>query len=411
MKLFAFEATMPDLHNKRIVLGLSGGIACYKSAELVRRLVEQGATVDVIMTDAATHFITAVTMQALSGRPVFSDAWDPRIPNNMAHIDLSRGADAIIVAPASADFMAKLVQGRADDLLSTLCLARACPLLVAPAMNREMWSAAPTQRNVAQLKQDGVKVLGPAAGDQACGETGDGRMLEPSQILAELIAFFQPKLLQNKRVLITAGPTIEPIDPVRVLTNRSSGKTGYALARAAHEAGAEVTLVSGPTALPIPHGVQCIQVQTAQQMYEAVLAQVKQQDVFISVAAVADWRIENIATDKIKKDYATNKSHTPDLKFVVNPDILASVAALPNAPWCVGFAAETERLSEFAQAKRVRKGIPMLIGNLAQHVMDADHTTVSIFDEHGEHPLPTSAKQDIARQVIAAIAARLPNKK
>jgi len=402
---------MPDLHNKRIVLGLSGGIACYKSAELVRRLVEQGATVDVIMTDAATHFITAVTMQALSGRPVFSDAWDPRIPNNMAHIDLSRGADAIIVAPASADFMAKLVQGRADDLLSTLCLARACPLLVAPAMNREMWSAAPTQRNVAQLKQDGVKVLGPAAGDQACGETGDGRMLEPSQILAELIAFFQPKLLQNKRVLITAGPTIEPIDPVRVLTNRSSGKTGYALARAAHEAGAEVTLVSGPTALPIPHGVQCIQVQTAQQMYEAVLAQVKQQDVFISVAAVADWRIENIATDKIKKDYATNKSHTPDLKFVVNPDILASVAALPNAPWCVGFAAETERLSEFAQAKRVRKGIPMLIGNLAQHVMDADHTTVSIFDEHGEHPLPTSAKQDIARQVIAAIAARLPNKK
>ncbi len=402
---------MPDLHNKRIVLGLSGGIACYKSAELVRRLVEQGATVDVIMTDAATHFITAVTMQALSGRPVFSDAWDPRIPNNMAHIDLSRGADAIIVAPASADFMAKLVQGRADDLLSTLCLARACPLLVAPAMNREMWSAAPTQRNVAQLKQDGVKVLGPAAGDQACGETGDGRMLEPSQILAELIAFFQPKLLQNKRVLITAGPTIEPIDPVRVLTNRSSGKTGYALARAAHEAGAEVTLVSGPTALPIPHGVQCIQVQTAQQMYEAVLAQVKQQDVFISVAAVADWRIENIATDKIKKDYATNKSHTPDLKFVVNPDILASVAALPNAPWCVGFAAETERLSEFAQAKRVRKGIPMLIGNLAQHVMDADHTTVSIFDEHGEHPLPTSAKQDIARQLIAAIAARLPNKK
>ncbi len=402
---------MPDLHNKRIVLGLSGGIACYKSAELVRRLVEQGATVDVIMTDAATHFITAVTMQALSGRPVFTDAWDPRIPNNMAHIDLSRGADAIIVAPASADFMAKLVQGRADDLLSTLCLARACPLLVAPAMNREMWSAAPTQRNVAQLKQDGVSVLGPAAGDQACGETGDGRMLEPSQLLAELIAFFQPKLLQSKRVLITAGPTIEPIDPVRVLTNRSSGKTGYALAKAAREAGAEVTLVSGPTALPTPHGVLCIQVQTAQQMHDAVLAHVKQQDVFISVAAVADWRIENIATDKIKKDHTTNKSHTPDLKFALNPDILATVAALPNAPWCVGFAAETERLSEFAQAKRVRKGIPMLIGNLAQHVMDADHTTVSIFDEHGEHPLPTSAKQDIARQLIAAIAARLPNKK
>ena len=401
---------MQELLNKRIVLGLSGGIACYKSAELVRRLTEQGATVDVIMTDAATHFITAVTMQALSGRPVFTDAWDPRIPNNMAHIDLSRGADAILIAPASADFMAKLAQGRADDLLSTLCLARACPLLVAPAMNREMWSAAPTQRNVAQLKQDGVSVLGPGSGQQACGETGDGRMLEALQILAELVAFFQPKLLQNKRVLITAGPTVEPIDPVRVITNRSSGKTGYALARAAFEAGAEVTLISGPTALPEPYGVQCIHVQTAQQMHEAVLSQIARQDIFISVAAVADWRVTNVASDKIKKDPMAASSHTPSLEFALNPDILATVAALPNAPWCVGFAAETERLSEFAQAKRLRKGIPMLIGNLAQHVMDAEHTTVSIFDEQGEHPLPTSAKQDVARQLIAAIAARLPQK-
>ena len=401
---------MQDLRDKRIVLGLSGGIACYKSAELVRRLVEHGATVDVIMTDAATHFITAVTMQALSGRPVFTDAWDPRIPNNMAHITLSREADAILIAPASADFMAKLVQGRADDLLSTLCLARACPLLVAPAMNREMWSAAPTQRNVAQLRQDGVTILGPGSGEQACGETGDGRMLEPMQLLAELISFFQPKVLKLKRVLITAGPTAEPIDPVRVLTNRSSGKTGYALARAAVEAGAIVTLISGPTALAAPHGLKRINVETAQQMHDAVLAQVNDQDIFISVAAVADWRVTNVATDKIKKEVSHAQSTGLELKFEANPDILATVASLPNPPWCVGFAAETERLSEFAQAKRLRKGIPMLIGNLAQHVMDADHTTVTIFDADGEHPLVTGEKQDVARQLITAIAERLPTR-
>jgi len=392
-----------DLQGKRIVLGLSGGIACYKSAELVRRMIDLGATVDVVMTDAATHFITAVTMQALSGRPVFLDAWDARIPNNMPHIDLTRGADAILIAPASADFMAKLVQGRADDLLSTLCLARACPLLVAPAMNREMWAAAPTQRNVEQLKTDGVKILGPGNGDQACGETGDGRMLEPAQLLAEMVGFFQPKLLSGKRVMITAGPTVEPIDPVRVISNRSSGKTGYALARAAWEAGAEVTLISGPTALSAPYGVTRFDVQTAQQMHDAVLSRASDQDIFISVAAVADWRVEHVATDKLKK----NAGQPPVLSFVANPDILATVARLPKAPWCVGFAAETERLSEFAHEKRLRKGIPMLIGNLAQHVMDADHTTVSIFDINGEHPIPSSGKQDIARQLIHAISTRI----
>lgn len=392
-----------DLQGKRIVLGLSGGIACYKSAELVRRMIDMGATVDVVMTDAATHFITAVTMQALSGRPVFLDAWDARIPNNMPHIDLTRGADAILIAPASADFMAKLVQGRADDLLSTLCLARACPLLVAPAMNREMWAAAPTQRNVEQLKTDGVKILGPGNGDQACGETGDGRMLEPAQLLAEMVGFFQPKLLSGKRVMITAGPTVEPIDPVRVISNRSSGKTGYALARAAWEAGAEVTLISGPTALSTPYGVTRFDVQTAQQMHDAVLSRASDQDIFISVAAVADWRVEHVATDKLKK----NAGQPPVLSFVANPDILATVARLPKAPWCVGFAAETERLSEFAHEKRLRKGIPMLIGNLAQHVMDADHTTVSIFDINGEHPIPSSGKQDIARQLIHAISTRI----
>jgi phosphopantothenoylcysteine decarboxylase/phosphopantothenate--cysteine ligase len=355
------------------------------------------------MTDAATHFITAVTMQALSGRPVFLDAWDARIPNNMPHIDLTRGADAILIAPASADFMAKLVQGRADDLLSTLCLARACPLLVAPAMNREMWAAAPTQRNVEQLKTDGVKILGPGNGDQACGETGDGRMLEPAQLLAEMVGFFQPKLLSGKRVMITAGPTVEPIDPVRVISNRSSGKTGYALARAAWEAGVEVTLISGPTALSAPYGVTRFDVQTAQQMHDAVLSRASDQDIFISVAAVADWRVEHVATDKLKK----NAGQPPVLSFVANPDILATVARLPKAPWCVGFAAETERLSEFAHEKRLRKGIPMLIGNLAQHVMDADHTTVSIFDINGEHPIPSSGKQDIARQLIHAISTRI----
>ena len=397
---------MLDLRDKRIVLGLSGGIACYKSAELVRRMIERGATVDVVMTDAATHFITPVTMQALSGRPVFVNAWDARVPNNMAHIDLTRGADAILVAPASADFMAKLVHGRADDLLSTLCLARACPLLVAPAMNREMWAAPPTRRNAVQLRADGVGILGPGSGSQACGETGDGRMLEPHELLAELIAFFQPRTLAGKRVLITAGPTIEPIDPVRVITNRSSGKTGYAIARAAWEAGAEVTLVSGPTALEAPYGVTRIGVESARQMYDAVMAAAPDNDLFIAVAAVADWRVANIANDKIKKvDH-----EPPALEFVANPDILATVAAMPNGPWCVGFAAETQLLSKFAHEKRLRKGIPMLVGNLAQHVMDADDTLVSIFDDSGEHPIPAGSKQDVARLIVRAIAARLPER-
>ena len=393
---------MKDLHDKRLVLGLSGGIACYKAADLVRRLIERGALVDVVMTEAATRFITPVTLQALSGRPVFVDAWDNRVHNNMAHIHLSRGADAILVAPASADFMAKLAQGRADDLLSTLCLARSCPLLVDPAMNREMWLASPTQRNVKQLSLDGVGIFGPGTGDQACGETGDGRMLEPLEIVAELKRFFQPKHLASLNVLLTAGPTVEPIDPVRVISNRSSGKTGYALAQAAWEAGATVTLISGPTALPCPYGVTRFNVETAQQMHDAVMQNLSGQDIFVAVAAVADWRVKNVSTEKIKKESKT----APDLQFETNPDILASVASLKQGPWCVGFAAETDNLSEFAHAKRLRKGIPMLIGNLAQHVMDSDHTTVSIFDEQGEHALPLSTKQDVARELVVAIAQR-----
>jgi phosphopantothenoylcysteine decarboxylase/phosphopantothenate--cysteine ligase len=397
---------MPDLARKRIVLGMTGGVACYKIAELVRRISEQGAAVDVVMTDAATHFITPVTMQALSGRPVFVSQWDARIGNNMPHIDLTRGADAVLIAPASADFMAKLAHGMADDLLSTLCLARNCPLLVVPAMNREMWANRATQRNATQLREDGIEILGPAAGDQACGETGDGRMLEPHEILADLIAFFQPKPLAGKHVLLTAGPTVEPIDPVRVISNRSSGKTGYAIARAAREAGARVTMVTGPTSLPIPRGVDAYPVQTARQMHDAVMAQARQADIFIAVAAVADWHVKNASTQKLKKD-ATGAG-APTLEFAPNPDILADVAALQDGPWCVGFAAETEDLSRHAETKRVRKGIPLLVGNLAHKVMDLDTTELVLFDENGMHALPAAAKLDAARRLIAEIAARLP---
>ncbi|NGM88199.1 bifunctional phosphopantothenoylcysteine decarboxylase/phosphopantothenate--cysteine ligase CoaBC [Parapusillimonas sp. SGNA-6] len=397
---------MLELAGKRIVLGLTGGIACYKVAEFVRRAQDQGATIDVVMTEAATHFITPVTMQALSGRPVYVDPWDARVPNNMAHINLTRGADAILIAPASTDFIAKLANGLADDLLSTLCIAKGlCPLLVVPAMNREMWLHPATQRNVARIQADGAALLGPAEGDQACGEVGSGRMIEPDQILAELIAFFQPKRLAGRRVLITAGPTAEPIDPIRVITNRSSGKMGYAIARAAREAGADVILVSGPTALPAPYGVLRVNVQTAAQMHAAVMADAPSADVFISVAAVADWRVVNASASKLKKQ-AGGKA--PELEFEPNPDILADVARMTSAPWCVGFAAETENLLEYAEAKRQRKGVPLLVGNLAQKAMDADETELVLFDEQGHTALPSLPKLDAARELIRAIATRLP---
>jgi len=402
---------LPDLTGKRIVLVLTGSIACYKSAELARRLLEHGATVEVAMSEAATRFITPVTMQALSGRPVYTDAWDARAANNMAHINLTRGADAVLIAPASADVIAKLAHGLADDLLTMLCLARTCPLLIAPAMNREMWAHPATQRNVAQLRADGVTVLGPASGAQACLETGDGRMLEPQQLLAELIAFFQPKPLAGRRVLITAGPTVEPIDPVRVISNRSSGKTGYAIARAAVEAGAAVTLVSGPTALAAPWGVTRIDVQTARQMREAVMAQcadsARKPDIFIAVAAVADWHVANASDQKLKKDGSGQKpGAAPALEFAPNPDILAEVAALPDAPWCVGFAAETERLAEYGQTKRVRKGIPLLVGNLAQDTLGGESIAMTLFDAHGAQALPAADKLTAARRLMAEIARR-----
>lgn len=394
-----------DLRGKHLVLGLTGGIACYKSAELVRLLTKAGATVQVVMTDAATQFITPVTMQALSGRPVYTSQWDGRIANNMAHIDLSREADAIVIAPASTDFLARLANGLCDDLLSTLCIARDCPLLVAPAMNRQMWMAPATQRNIAQLRADGVAVLGPGSGDQACGEVGDGRMLEPEELLDDIVAHFQPKVLAGRRMLITAGPTFEAIDPVRGITNRSSGKMGFALARAAREAGADVLLVAGPTGLPTPRGVARIDVQSAQQMHDAVLSQLRGTDVFVAVAAVADWRPAEVSEQKLKK---ANDTDTPTLHFVQNPDILATVAARADAPYCVGFAAESENLEQYGEQKRRRKGVPLLVGNIGHHTFGLDENEIVLFDERGATRLPRADKLSLARHLVAAIADRLP---
>jgi phosphopantothenoylcysteine decarboxylase / phosphopantothenate---cysteine ligase len=395
-----------DLAGKKIVLGMTGGIACYKVAELTRGLTKAGASVQVVMTNAATQFITPVTMQALSGRTVHTDQWDARIANNMPHIDLTRDADAIVIAPCSADFMFKLAHGACDDLLSTLCVARpmTVPLMIAPAMNVEMWQNAATQRNAAQLSADGITLLGPDAGEQACGETGMGRMPEPEQLLEEIIASFQTKVLSGKRVLITAGPTFEPIDPVRGITNLSSGKMGYAIARAARESGADVTLVSGPTALATPYGVHRINVQTAQQMHDVVMSRVTGQDVFIAVAAVADWRIANASEQKLKK---TGAGDVPQLQFEQNPDILASVAALPNQPYCVGFAAESENLLQYGEEKRNRKGIPLLVGNIGHQTFGKDENELVLFDDKGNKRLPQASKQDLARELIAEIAERI----
>ncbi|MEK8046926.1 MAG: phosphopantothenate synthase [Burkholderiales bacterium PBB6] len=396
-----------ELSGRHIVLGLSGGIACYKAADLVRELVKAGATVQVVMTEAAEAFITPVTLQALSGRPVWTSQWDARAPNNMAHINVSREADAILIAPASADFMAKLAQGRADELLSLTCLARpfdTVPLLVAPAMNREMWAHPATQRNVAQLRQDGTTVLGPAQGDQACGETGDGRMLEPAELRDELIGFFQPKRLRGRRVLITAGPTFEAIDPVRGITNHSSGKMGFAIARAAQEAGAEVTLVAGPVHLPTPRHVHRINVQSARQMHAAVLPLATVHDVFIATAAVADWRPAELADEKIKKD---GTGQVPSLALVENPDILAAVAALPDRPYCVGFAAESHDLLRHATAKRLRKNVPLLVANIGPATFGQDTNALMLVDDQGHTELPQAHKLTLARALVAELARRL----
>jgi phosphopantothenoylcysteine decarboxylase/phosphopantothenate--cysteine ligase len=402
---------MHDLAGKHIVLGLSGGIACYKAAELCRALIKEGATVQVVMTEAAAQFITPVTMQALSNRPVYGSQWDAREPNNMAHINLSREADAILIAPASADFMAKLLHGRADDLLSLMCLARPLervPLLIAPAMNREMWAHPATQRNMAQLNADGTTLLGVGNGEQACGETGDGRMLEPQELLQDVIAFFQPKALAGHHVLVSAGPTFEAIDPVRGITNLSSGKMGFAIARAAQEAGAKVTLVAGPVALATPRGVNRINVVSALEMMEACVGQADQATVFIATAAVADWRPDTSASQKIKKD---GSGQMPQLSFVENPDILATLAQSPRAAkgdlFCVGFAAESHDLLAHATAKRARKNVPLLVGNIGPATFGQDDNALLLVDAHGAKEIPRNSKLALARMLVEDIAGRL----
>jgi len=386
----------------RIVLGLTGGIAAYKAAELTRLLVKEGITVDVVMASAAAQFITPMTLQALSGNPVLSGLWDSGAANAMGHIELSRHADAIVVAPASADFIAKLANGHADDLLSTLCLARDCPLLIAPAMNRQMWSNAATQRNIAQLRADGVAILGPGSGDQACGETGDGRMLEPEEILAALLASAQPKLLAGKRVLLTAGPTVEAIDPVRAITNHSSGKMGFALAQACAEAGASVALVAGPTSQCTPAGVTRIDVKSAAEMAAAVDREVAAAQVFIAVAAVADYTPAKVQTSKMKKD-----GKPVSLALEPTVDILAKVAARPKPPFCVGFAAETNDVLENAEAKRRSKKVPLLVANRAQDALGKNENEVTLLDDAGAHALPRMEKLALARRLVAEIAHRL----
>src|SRR5574344_1090532 len=402
---------MKQLQSKHIVLGLTGGVACYKVAQLCRLLTKAGATVQVVMTEAAQQFITPVTMQALSGRPVFTSQWDARPENNMAHINLSRAADAIVIAPCSADFAAKLAQGRADELLSLLCLARphGQPLLLAPAMNREMWAHPATQRNFAQAAADGAQVLDVGQGEQACGECGDGRMLEPEELLQDLAASFVPKRLAGQQVLITAGPKFEALDPVRGITNHSSGKMGFAIAAAARAAGAAVTLVAGPVHQTTPRGVQRVNVQSAQDMLQAVQAALEDVSLFIAAAAVADWRPADFSTKKIKKD---GSGVVPSLAFVENPDILATVANRDRAQqgqlYCVGFAAESDNLLAHASAKRVRKNVPLLVGNIGPATFGQDDNTLLLIDAQGSYALPRASKAQLGHALIAEIARRLP---
>ncbi len=399
----------PAKPTHRVLLGITGGIAAYKSAELTRLLVKSGREVTVAMTAAAREFVGPATFQALSGHPVYSDLWDARPDNGMAHIELTRANDVMLIAPASADFLARLVHGRSDDLLATTVLARTIPLIVAPAMNLQMWQNPATQRNVETLKADGVHVIGPSNGDQACGEIGDGRMLEPAEIVNALDAWAQPKVLAGKRVLITAGPTQEAIDPVRVITNHSSGKMGYALAQACADAGAQVTLVSGPTHLATPFGVDRTNVTSAAQMLAAVEAEVDEADIFIAVAAVADYRPVNGSEQKIKK---TDAGLLINLEPTV--DILAKIAKRNGKsgkpPFCVGFAAESEKVEQYGAEKRARKGIPLLIANHAQSAFGADENQVTLIDGRGAEGatrLPRMGKLALARALVHEIAKRL----
>jgi phosphopantothenoylcysteine decarboxylase/phosphopantothenate--cysteine ligase len=399
--------------HKKIVLGITGGIAAYKAAELVRLLIKANVDVQVVMTESACQFITPVTMQALSGKPVFIGMWDSNVDNGMPHIELSRDADAIVIAPATAEFIAKLLHGRADDLLSTLCLARDCPLLVAPAMNKQMWENPATQRNFAQLIADNITILGPGSGDQACGEIGLGRMLEPAELMSRINAFFTPKLLAGKRMLITAGATLEMIDPVRAITNLSSGKMGLALAQAAADMGAEVTLVYGKIdhaqekMAALQANIHAASSITAESMYETVMKNIAYlkfgpQDIFIAVAAVADYAPAQANTQKIKKN-----EQSLTINLVKTKDILADVASLPNAPFCVGFAAESEHLIEHATAKRIAKKLPLIIANDAKSAMGSDENTVTLIDDAGAHALPTTRKTELAHAILQHIAQML----
>ncbi len=397
---------MAESSRKFVILGVTGGIAAYKAAQLTRDLQRHGIDVQVVMTEAAGGMVTPATFQALSGRPVYSDMWDATVPDSMGHIELSRNKDAIVVAPATADFIAKLANGLANDLLSTLCLARECPLIVVPAMNRQMWQHPATRRNVERLTKDGVTILGPDSGDQACGETGMGRMLEPADIAESVAGSFSPRVLQGVRVLITAGPTLEPIDPVRAITNRSSGKMGYAIARAALDAGASVTLVSGPVSLSPPAGAELTRVGTAAEMFEAVKRHVSRADIFVGVAAVADYRVEKPSRHKIKRTETGGLA----LRLAPNPDILAWVAARPHPPLCVGFAAESRDLDANADLKRRRKKVPLMIANLAQEAIGSDENEVTLLDDKGKRKLPRAPKSVVARQIVAHIAGLYGNR-
>ncbi|HIU36735.1 MAG TPA: bifunctional phosphopantothenoylcysteine decarboxylase/phosphopantothenate--cysteine ligase CoaBC [Candidatus Aphodousia faecigallinarum] len=387
------------LSGQKIVLAVTGSIAAYKSCELLRLLIKRGAEVSVIMTEAAQRFVTPLSFQALGAKRVYTGDWQQ---DNCAipHIEATKEASLLLVAPATANILAKAAQGLADDLLSAAILAARCPVAYAPAMNTFMWHNQATQRNLTQLTQDGAIFLGPTSGEQACGDIGSGRMLEPEDLIELLQGAFSPRLLDRCRVLITAGPTYEPIDPVRGITNLSSGKQGFAIAKAAALAGAEVTLIAGRCDLKTPAGVKRINVTTALEMYDAVMQQVSQHEIFISVAAVADWRVANASDHKIKKEYAGK----PELIFEENPDILASVAALENPPYCVGFAAETDNLIDNARAKLYRKNVPLIVANLVSDAMNQDTNAVVFVELEAATPLAKATKEHIAQALIAKIA-------
>jgi phosphopantothenoylcysteine decarboxylase/phosphopantothenate--cysteine ligase len=396
---------MAHLFNRNVLVGISGGIAAYKSAELVRLLIQQGAAVRVIMTRGAMEFITPLTLQALSGNPVHTELLDAEAEQGMSHIELARWADLLLIAPATADLIARLAAGRADDLLTTVALATAAPLLLAPAMNQQMWRDKATSANVATLSARGVAVVGPDAGEQACGDVGPGRMEQPPAIAAAVAKLFDSGLLAGRRVVITAGPTREALDPVRYISNHSSGKMGYALARAAMEAGARTTLVSGPVNLEAPEHAQLIQVGSATQMLEQCLKLLPECDIFIACAAVADYRPASTEQQKIKKG-----PEFIDLPLVRNPDIVATIAGSKNRPFTVGFAAETTDLLTYARDKMQRKGLDMIVANDVSDQsigFNSDNNAATVLWTDGEQPLGHMGKATMARRIIQLIATRL----